>query len=466
MMENGPSSSAMPQAPSSPPFKKILIANRGEIALRVIRACRELGIATVAVHSDADTRALHTRFADEAICIGPAPATRSYLHIPAIMAAAEITGADAIHPGYGFLSENANFARLCGKCGVTFIGPSPEAMQAWGDKVTARANAKRFGLPLLPGSEVLRDPDHAVEEAKRIGFPIILKASGGGGGRGMRIVRKAEEVGSNFTQATREAEAGFKNPDVFMEKFVERPKHIEFQVLADAHGNVWTLGERECSLQRRHQKVIEEAPSPAMSSELRQEIGETIRRAVRETGYRSLGTLEFIMDEDKRLYFLEMNTRVQVEHPVTEMVTGVDLVALQIRVAAGEKLELPDTRPWGFRGHAIECRINAEDPKTFAPWPGKITEYFPPGGTGVRVDSGIYGGWTVPQHYDSLLAKLIVHAPTRAEAIVRMRRALDEFIVGGIRTNIALHRRLLVDSEVIEGTMSTRTVERIIAQPD
>ncbi|MBN9164342.1 MAG: acetyl-CoA carboxylase biotin carboxylase subunit [Myxococcales bacterium 68-20] len=454
----------MPTRPAAPPFKKILIANRGEIALRVIRACRELGIATVAVHSEADTRALHVRFADEAVCIGPSPATRSYLHIPAIMAAAEITGADAIHPGYGFLSENAEFARLCAKCGVTFIGPSPEAMRAWGDKVAARNNAKKFGLPLLPGSEVLRDADHAVEEAKRIGFPIILKASGGGGGRGMRIVRKVEDVASNFTQATREAEAGFKNPDVFMEKFVERPKHIEFQVLADAHGNVWTLGERECSLQRRHQKVIEEAPSPAMTPELRQEIGETIRRAVRETGYQSLGTLEFIMDEDKRLYFLEMNTRVQVEHPVTEMVTGLDLVALQIRVAAGERLELPDTRPWSFRGHAIECRINAEDPKTFAPWPGKITEYFPPGGAGVRVDSGVYGGWTVPQHYDSLLAKVIVHAPTRAEAIVRMRRALDEFIVGGIRTNIALHKRLLVDEEVLEGTMSTRSIERIISQ--
>ncbi|HVH42900.1 MAG TPA: acetyl-CoA carboxylase biotin carboxylase subunit [Labilithrix sp.] len=464
-MVNGPVSSAMPSRPATPPFKKILIANRGEIALRVIRACRELGISTVAVHSEADTRALHVRFADEAVCIGPGPAPRSYLHIPAIMAAAEITGADAIHPGYGFLSENAEFARLCGKCGVTFIGPSPDAMRAWGDKVAARGNAKKYGLPLLPGSEVLRDADHALAEAKRIGFPIILKASGGGGGRGMRIVRKAEDVAPNFTQATREAEAGFKNPDVFMEKFVERPKHIEFQILADAHGHVWTLGERECSLQRRHQKVIEEAPSPAMTADLRQEIGETIRRAVRETGYQSLGTLEFIMDEDKRLYFLEMNTRVQVEHPVTEMVTGLDLVALQIRVASGERLELPDTRPWSFRGHAIECRINAEDPRTFAPWPGLITEYFPPGGAGVRVDSGVYGGWTVPPHYDSLLAKVIVHAPTRAEAIVRMRRALDEFIVGGIRTNIALHKRLLADEEVMEGTMTTRTVERIIAQP-
>jgi len=444
-------------------FKKILIANRGEIALRVLRACRELGIKTVAVHSEADARALHVRFADEAVCIGPAPAARSYLHIPAIISAAEITGADAVHPGYGFLSENAEFARLLGKCGVTFIGPTPEAMRAWGDKVTARENAQKFGLPLLPGSQVLKSEQHALEEARRIGLPVILKASGGGGGRGMRIVRHESEVGPSFTQASREAEAGFKNPDVYMEKFVERPKHIEFQVLADTHGGVWTLGERECSLQRRHQKVIEEAPSPVMTTELRQEMGEIIRKAVRETGYTSLGTLEFIMDEDKKLYFLEMNTRVQVEHPVTEQVTGLDLVQLQIRVAAGEKIDLPDTRPWSFRGHAIECRINAEDPKSFAPWPGLITEYFPPGGAGVRVDSGVYGGFRVPSDYDSLIAKVIVHAGTRAEAIVRMKRALDELIVGGIRTNIPLHQKLLRDAEVIEGTMTTRTIERIVA---
>ncbi len=445
-------------------FKKILIANRGEIALRIMRACRELGIRTVAVHSEVDARALHVRFADEAVCIGPAPASRSYLHIPAIISAAEITGADAIHPGYGFLSENAEFARICAKCNVTFIGPSPEAMHAWGDKVRARANAARFGLPLLHGSEVLASPEHARAEAERIGLPIILKASGGGGGRGMRIVRSLDDVASNFVQASREAEAGFKNPDVFLERFIERPKHIEFQILADHHGGIWTLGERECSLQRRHQKVMEEAPSPAMTAEQRQSIGEKIRRAIAETNYTSLGTLEFIMDEKGDLYFLEMNTRVQVEHPVTEMVTGLDLVALQIRAAAGEKLEMPDTRTWSFRGHAIECRINAEDPKTFAPWPGLVTEYFPPGGAGVRVDSGVYGGWRVPSDYDSLIAKLIVHAPTRAEAIVRMRRALDEFIVGGIRTNIELHKLLLRDQEVIDGQMSTRTVERIIAQ--
>jgi len=443
-------------------FKKILIANRGEIALRILRACRELGVKTVAVHSEADARALHVRFADEAVCIGPPPSSKSYLHIPAIISAAEITAADAIHPGYGFLSENADFARICGKCKITFIGPTPEAMRAWGDKVTARKNAAKFGLPLLPGSGVLPDAATAISEAKRIGFPVILKASGGGGGRGMRIVRKESEVAEAFGSATREAESGFKNPDVYLEKFIERPKHIEFQVFADKHGGVWTLGERECSLQRRHQKLVEESPSPVVTPELRQQMAEIIRRAVLETGYTSLGTLEFIMDEDGKLYFLEVNTRVQVEHTVTEMVTGLDLVALQIRAAAGEKIDLPDTRPWSFRGHAIECRINAEDPKTFAPWPGLITEYHPPGGAGVRIDSGVYGGWRVPPDYDSLLAKLIVHAPTRGEAIVRMQRALSEFIVGGIRTNIALHKRLLADEEVIAGKMTTRTVERII----
>ncbi|WP_394821062.1 acetyl-CoA carboxylase biotin carboxylase subunit [Pendulispora albinea] len=445
-------------------FKRILIANRGEIAIRVMRACRELGIETVAVYSEADARALHVRFADRAVCIGPAPATKSYLHIPAIISAAEITAAEAIHPGYGFLSENAEFARLCKKCGVTFIGPSPEAMRAWGDKVTARSNALRFGLPLLQGSEVLRDAKHAISEAHRIGFPVIIKASGGGGGRGMRIVRSESEVESAFASARHEAETGFKNPDVYLEKFVERPRHIEFQVLADQHGGVWTLGERECSMQRRHQKVIEEAPSPAMTPEKRHAVGEVIRRAILETGYRSLGTLEFIMDETGELSFLEMNTRVQVEHPVTEAVTGLDLVQLQIRAAAGEKLDLPDTRPWNMRGHSIECRINAEDPRTFAPWPGLITEYYSPGGHGVRVDSGVYGGWRVPAHYDSLLAKLIVHAPTRAEAIARMRRALDEFIVGGIRTNIELHKRLLEDREMLEGTMTTRTIERLLSE--
>jgi len=442
-------------------FKKILIANRGEIALRILRACRELGVKTVAVHSEVDARALHVRFADEAVCIGPGAASKSYLNIPAIISAAEITAADAIHPGYGFLSENAEFARICGRCGITFIGPTPEAMRAWGDKVTARGNAERFGLPLLSGSTVLDGADHAVREARRIGYPVILKASGGGGGRGMRVVRNDAEMPDAFGSARREAESGFKNPDVYCEKFVERPRHIEFQVLADEHGGVWTLGERECSLQRRHQKVMEESPSPAMTTERRQAMGEIIRKAVRETGYTSLGTLEFLMDEERNLYFLEMNTRVQVEHPVTEMVTGLDLVSLQIRAAAKQKLDLPDTRPWSFRGHAIECRINAEDPKSFAPWPGLITEWNPPGGAGVRVDSGVYGGWRVPSDYDSLIAKLIVHGASRPEAIARMRRALDEFIVAGIRTNIDLHKALLVDREVVEGTMTTRTIERM-----
>ncbi|HEU4410231.1 MAG TPA: acetyl-CoA carboxylase biotin carboxylase subunit [Polyangiaceae bacterium] len=446
-------------------FRKVLIANRGEIAVRVIRACRELGIQTVAVHSEADADALHTRLADEAVCIGPPPPAKSYLNIPSLISVAEITGADAVHPGYGFLSENAHFADVVGRCGLTFIGPSADAMRAWGDKVSARAIATRFGLPLLPGTGVLRDRDHALDEAKRIGLPLIMKASGGGGGRGMRVIRSLDEVGRAFDAATNEAQAAFGNPQVYVERFIEEPRHIEFQVLADRHGNVWTLGERECSLQRRHQKVIEEAPSGQMNDALRNEMGEVIRRAVRETGYATLGTLEFLMDERKNLYFMEMNTRVQVEHPVTEEVTGVDLVVEQIKAAAGQKLELPDTRPWAFRGHAIECRINAEDPISFAPWPGLITEYHPAGGKGVRVDSGVFGGFRVPSHYDSLIAKLIAHGRTRHEARLRMLRALDEFIVGGIRTNIPLHKRLLSDDDVAAGRFSTRTIERLVAAP-
>ncbi len=444
-------------------FKKILIANRGEIAIRVLRAAREMGIRTVAIHSEVDAQALHVRFADEAVCVGPAQAAKSYLNVPSIIAAAEITGAEAIHPGYGFLSENAAFAELCGKCRLAFIGPRPEAMRMWGDKVRAREQALRFGLPLLPGTAVLRDAPQAVEEAKRVGLPVILKAAGGGGGRGMRVVRNLDDLPRAFEAATSEAMAGFGNPDVYLERFVESPRHIEFQVLADTHGGVWTLGERECSLQRRHQKVIEEAPSPSMTPARRQEMCDVIRRAIQETGYTTLGTLEFLMDEHGELYFMEMNTRVQVEHPVTEMTTGVDLVKEQIRAAAGQAIDLPDTRDWSFRGHAIECRINAEDPVSFAPWPGLITEYHPPGGSGIRVDSGVYGGWRVPSHYDSLIAKVIAHAPTREEAIRRMERALDEFIVGGIRTNIPLHKRLLRDPEVRAGRMSTRTIERIIA---
>ncbi|HEY4122211.1 MAG TPA: acetyl-CoA carboxylase biotin carboxylase subunit [Byssovorax sp.] len=445
-------------------FGKILIANRGEIAMRVIRACRLLGIRSVAVHSAVDAGALHVRFADEAVCIGPADASKSYLSIPQIIAAAEITGADAIHPGYGFLSENPKFAEVCKTCRITFIGPTADAMRTWGDKVSSRAVAARYGLPLLPGTGVLRDAADAVEQAKAIGFPVILKASGGGGGRGMRIVRSEDEVAHAFEAATHEAATGFKNPDVYLERYVEEPRHIEFQILADQHGGVWTLGERECSLQRRHQKVIEESPSPVMTEEKRSRLGEVIRKAILETGYTTLGTLEFLMDERGELYFMEMNTRGQVEHPVTEMVTGVDLVEEQIRIAAGIKISLPDTRPWSFRGHAIECRINAEDPKTFAPWPGAVTEYHPPGGGGVRVDSGVFGGWRVPSHYDALIAKVITHGRERAEAIAKMKCALDEFIIGGIRTNIPLHQALLRDPEVIEGRMSTRTIERVVAR--
>ncbi len=444
-------------------FKKILIANRGEIAIRVIRACRELGIATVAVHSEADAGALHVRFADQAVCIGPAASSQSYLNIPAIISAAEITAADAIHPGYGFLSESSEFARIVEGCQLTFIGPRSDVMLLWGDKLRARESARRFGLPLLPGSEALADAVHAEAEATRVGFPVMIKARGGGGGRGMRVVRSPEEVRRAFESATAEAMNAFKNPELYLERFVETPRHIEFQVLADDHGQVWTLGERECSLQRRNQKLVEEAPSPNMTDELRAEITAAIRRAVAETGYTSLGTLEFLMDEHKNLYFMEMNTRVQVEHPVTEMVTGVDLVVEQIRAAWGAKLELPDTRPWRFRGHAIECRIMAEDPETFAPWPGRITEYHPPGGIGVRVDSGVFGGFQVPQHYDSLLAKVIAHGATREQALKRMQRALDEFIIGGIRTNIPLHKVLLSLPEVQAGRMTTRTVEAMIA---
>lgn len=446
-------------------FKKVLIANRGEIAMRIIRACRELGIKTVAVHSEADASALHVRFADEAVCIGPPAAAKSYLHVPAIISAAEISAADAIHPGYGFLSENAEFAQVVEKCGLHFIGPSPAAMKTWGDKLLAREAAVKFGLPLLPGSEALQNAAHAASEAERVGFPVIIKARGGGGGRGMRVVRSSDEVARAFEAATAEAMNAFRNPELYLERYVERPKHIEFQALADKHGQVWTLGERECSLQRRHQKLIEEAPSTSMTDELRAEMGQRIRHAIIETGYTSLGTLEFLMDENRQLYFMEMNTRVQVEHPVTEAVTGVDLVVAQIRAAAGEKLDIPDTTPWKMRGHAIECRIMAEDPVTFAPWPGKITEYHPPGGIGVRVDSGVYGGWTVPAHYDSLLAKLITTGATRAQALTRMRRALDEFIVAGIRTNIDLHKRLLDDEEVQAGAMTTRTLERIVGTP-
>lgn len=441
-------------------FKKVLIANRGEIALRVIRACRELGVQTVAVHSTADDNALHVRFADEAVCIGPPAAAKSYLNIPAIIAAAEITGADAIHPGYGFLSENAEFAQVTADCGLTFIGPTPENMAQWGDKVSARRLAKSLGLPLMEGSEVLEDVEDAVRAAEAVGFPVMLKASGGGGGRGMKIVRDREGMRTAFPQARAEAIAGFNNGDLYVERFIEEPRHIEWQVLADGKGRVLVLGERECSIQRRHQKLLEEAPSVAVSDEMRADMKATIERAIRDSGYVSAGTLEFLLDERGNLAFMETNTRVQVEHPVTEMVTGIDLIAEQIRVAAGDPIEFPrgEITP---RGWAIECRINAEDPDTFAPWPGLITEYHPPGGAGIRVDSGVFGGWRVPGAYDSMLAKIISHGRTRDEAIARMRRALAETIVGGIRTNVALHQRILAHPDFSAGRLSTRFLERM-----
>jgi acetyl-CoA carboxylase biotin carboxylase subunit len=435
-------------------LEKVLIANRGEIALRVIRSCRERGIQTVAVHSQADADALHTRLADEAICIGPAEASRSYLHIPAIIAAAEITGADAIHPGYGFLSENPEFAETCAQCGLEFIGPRPEHMRQWGDKVSARSLAKSLGLPILEGTGFLENSADAVRKADALGYPVILKASGGGGGRGMQILRTPEEVSSAFETARAESLAAFGSDKLYFERYLERPRHIEFQILGDSHGNVRVLGERECSIQRRHQKVLEEAPSVAIDEELRNDMSATIRRAMSDAGYLSAGTLEFLLDERGELTFLEMNPRIQVEHPITEMIMSVDLVAEQLRIADGQALELPE-HPLSPRGHAIECRINAEDPDTFAPWPGKITELHMAGGAGVRVDSGVYGGGRVPPYYDSLVAKLIVHAPTRPQAIAKMQRALSETIIGGIRTNIPLHQRILAHPAFEQGRVST-----------
>jgi acetyl-CoA carboxylase biotin carboxylase subunit len=443
-------------------FEKVLIANRGEIALRVIRSCRELGLRTVAVHSEIDADALHTRLADEAICIGPADPARSYLHIPAIIAAAEVTGADALHPGYGFLSENAEFAETCAQCGLEFVGPLPEQMRQWGDKVSARALAKSLGLPTIEGTQLVEDVEDAIQKAESLGFPVILKASGGGGGRGMHILHSKEELRAIFETARAESRVAFGNDALYFEKFIERARHIEFQILGDKHGNIHVLGERECSIQRRHQKILEEAPSVALSDEVRNDMSATIRRAMSESGYVSAGTLEFLLDEEGGLTFLEMNPRIQVEHPVTELVMGVDLVAEQLRIADGERLELP-ARPLSPRGHAIECRINAEDPDTFAPSPGLITELHMAGGTGVRVDSGVYGGGRVPPHYDPLIAKLIVHAPTRAQAIAKMRRALSETLIGGIRTNIPLHQRILAHPAFEEGRFSTRFLDELQA---
>ncbi|MBI3180850.1 MAG: acetyl-CoA carboxylase biotin carboxylase subunit [Myxococcales bacterium] len=444
-------------------FKKVLIANRGEIALRVIRACRELGIATVAVHSTADANALHVRFADEAVCIGPPPSKESYLNIPAILSAADITRADAIHPGYGFLSENADFAEVCENCKIRFIGPKPSIIRLMGNKVRAREAAKEAGLPLLPGSPgVVKDPKAAEAVAREIGFPVILKAAAGGGGRGMKIVREPEAVAQAFSTASAEAVAAFANGDMYLERYVEQPRHIEIQIVADEHGKVVHLFERECSVQRRHQKLIEECPSPALSPTLREEMGQVSIRAMQRIGYNNLGTIEFLLDEEGRFFFMEMNTRVQVEHPVTEMVTGVDLLRTQIQLAFGQPLE-KGQEDIELRGAAIECRINAEDPVTFVPWPGTITAYSAPGGLGVRVDSAAYEQYAVLPHYDSLLAKLITFAEDRETALKRMQRALGEYVVQGIRTNIPFHRAALSDEAFCAGRYDTRFVERLLA---
>ncbi|MDX2034452.1 MAG: acetyl-CoA carboxylase biotin carboxylase subunit [Blastocatellia bacterium] len=443
-------------------FKKILIANRGEIACRIIWACRELGIKTVAVHSVADRDALHVRFADEAVCIGPAPSGLSYLNIPQIIAAAEITNVDAIHPGYGFLSENPHFAEVCRECNITFIGPSPQVMRTMGDKSEAKRTMRAAGVPVTPGSEgLIEDEETALREAERIRYPVLIKATAGGGGRGMRIAHSREELVNAYNMARSEAEVSFKNSGVYIEKYIERPRHIEIQVLADNYGNVIHLGERECSVQRRHQKLIEESPSPAVSYELRQEMGRVAVKACEEVGYSNAGTIEFLLDEDGSFYFMEMNTRIQVEHPVTELVTVSDLVAAQIRIAAGEKLSYAQDDVM-FVGHAIECRINAEDPETFTPSPGRITSLNLPSGPGVRVDTAIYNGYFVPPHYDSMVAKVIVHHRTRERAIARMRRALEGMVVEGIKTTIPLHLKILNDPDFNSGNISTRFMDRFM----
>ena len=446
-------------------FHKILIANRGEIALRVVSACREMGIRTVAVYSEADRHSLHVKFADEAICIGPPRAAESYLNVPAVISAAEIADVDAIHPGYGLLSENANFAEVCRASNIKFIGPPPEVTRLMGEKCTARQTMKKAKVPILPGSDgVLAGESEALECARSIGYPVMLKAAAGGGGRGMRIVRSAEELPALFQQASGEAAGAFGNGDLYLEKFIERPRHIEFQVLADEHGNVLSLGERECSIQRRHQKLIEEAPSLMVSPKLRAELGQTIQKCMRDVGYWNAGTVEFLMDEDGKLYFIEMNTRIQVEHCVTEMVTGIDLVKAQIRIATGEKLSEIIPSPVAISGHAIECRINAEHPEKFTPSAGTITAFNLPGGNGVRVDTAQYAEGVVPPYYDSLIAKLICLGTNREEAMNKMQRALSQFVVQGIYTSIPLHQRIFDDSEFRAGQFDTKFMERFFAR--
>ncbi len=442
-------------------FKKILVANRGEIALRVICACKELGIKTVAIFSEADRNSLHVRFADEAVCVGPPRSAESYLKIPSVISAAEITNVDAIHPGYGFLSENAYFAEVCEACHIKFIGPSPNVIRLMGDKARALAAMSKAGIPILPGSYgVVQSADEASLIAGDIGFPVIIKASAGGGGRGMRIVRSQEELFTAFETAQSEAAQAFGSPDVYIEKYVENPRHIEFQVIGDNFGRLMHLGERECTIQRRHQKLLEESPSPAITGEVRQEVGAKVEAALASIGYSNAGTVEFLMDENKNFYFMEMNTRIQVEHPVTEMVTGLDLIKLQIMIAGGSRLHVDaHLKP---RGHSIECRINAEDPFTLVPSPGKITSFNVPGGVGVRVETAAHSECVISPYYDSLIAKLIVHANTRHEAIRKMERSLEMFVIEGIKTSIPLHQRIMHDPDFIAGKFDTRFMERFM----
>ena len=440
-------------------MKKIMIANRGEIAVRIIRACQELGYKTVAVFSTADSNSLHAKIADESICIGPGPSINSYLSIPALMSAAEIAGVDGIHPGYGFLAESDQFADICSRYGINFIGPSAEHIKNLGNKVLARGYATQSGVPMLPGSDgVISELEAAHAIAKEIGFPLIIKAAAGGGGRGMKIVYDASELDKQFHLARSEAEVSFGNGDVFIERYCQNPRHVEIQILGDKQGNCIHLGERDCSIQRRHQKLLEESPSPAVDEETRQKIGQTAIRLAKEVGYYSVGTVEFLMDDNNEFYFMEVNTRIQVEHPVTELVTGVDLIKEQIMVAEGQELKIKQ-EDIEMNGHSLECRINAEDPKSFAPWPGAITAFHAPGGPGVRIDSNVYSGYTVPSLYDSMIGKLITHGKDRAECLARMRRALKELKVDGIRTNIPFHQAILDDPNFISGDVSTRFLE-------
>jgi acetyl-CoA carboxylase biotin carboxylase subunit len=443
-------------------FEKVLIANRGEVALRILRACREMGISTVAVHSTADANAMHVRLADESVCIGPPPPADSYLNIPSIIAAAEITGADAIHPGYGFLSENARFAEIVEAHDIVFIGPRPAQIRLMGDKIEAKVAARKVGIPVVPGSDGgITGDDEARRLAEGMGYPVLIKAAAGGGGRGMKVVRSSAELPQALAQARSEARMAFGNDAVYIEKYLTRPRHIEVQVMADGHGNVVHLGERDCSLQRRHQKVLEEAPSPALNAAQRQEIGNVVTSALKELGYLGAGTIEFLY-EDGKFYFIEMNTRLQVEHPVTEAVTGIDIVREQIRIAQGAPLSFgqKDVR---IEGHAIECRINAENPVSFAPSPGKVIDYHAPGGLGIRVDSALYAGCVVPPYYDSLIAKLIVTGQTRNECLMRLKRALGEFAIGGIETNIPLHLALLKEPDFVNGAYDIHWLEEFIA---